>query len=381
MSTLIESLLYQSEGTALDFKKEQYPFQKATDEQKSELFKDILAFTNSWRQDEAYIVIGVEEVVGGRHIPVGTEDHFDDSRLQQFINGKTNRKVKLAYEVHLFEGKKIGVICIPKQERPIYATKNYGKVKKETVYYRLGSSTVIANPDDIARMGKDSIQKTLTPIIELQFADLQNRQKLGDCIEISSIYYSKPKFSLEDYRVQQTYNVGGYTMPMPITQPVNSSYWRDKEEYIRLNNLLKPVAFVVYNKSNILAENVRIELINNFADSISILDELPSKPSTNSIMNNMNFKFIRQQKSPIDITYHGDGWTLAVNFGNIQPKSCVWLSECFFLGSIQQEKLETEVHTYADNLSEPQKVNMSIDFTVENRPTLTIDDLDKMPPF
>ena len=71
MSTLIESLLYQSEGTALDFKKEQYSFQKATDEQKSELLKDILAFANSWRQNEAYIVIGVEEVVGGRHIPVG----------------------------------------------------------------------------------------------------------------------------------------------------------------------------------------------------------------------------------------------------------------------------------------------------------------------
>ena len=129
MSSLIESLLYQSEGTALDFKKEQYSFEKATDEQKSELLKDVLAFSNSWRQGEAYIVIGVEEVTGGRHIPVGTEDHFDDSRLQQFINGKTNRKVKLAYEVHLFEGNKIGIIRIPKQERPIYAVKNYGKVK------------------------------------------------------------------------------------------------------------------------------------------------------------------------------------------------------------------------------------------------------------
>ena len=44
MSTLIESLLHQNEGTALDFKKEQYPFQRATDEQKSELLKDICIF-------------------------------------------------------------------------------------------------------------------------------------------------------------------------------------------------------------------------------------------------------------------------------------------------------------------------------------------------
>jgi len=173
MATLIENLLCQSEGTAIDFKKEQYPFQKATDEQKSELLKDILAFANSWRQNEAYIVIGVEEVVGERHIPVGTEEHFDDSQLQQFVNGKTNRKVTFAYEVHLLEGKKFGVIRIPKQERPFCTTKSYGKVKKDTVYYRLGSSTATANPDDIARMGKDSEEH-----IQLG-ADLDNAQRVS----------------------------------------------------------------------------------------------------------------------------------------------------------------------------------------------------------
>ncbi len=62
-SPLIESLLYQSEGTALDFKRDQYPFSDATDDQKSELLKDILAFANSFRQTDAYIVIGVKEGV------------------------------------------------------------------------------------------------------------------------------------------------------------------------------------------------------------------------------------------------------------------------------------------------------------------------------
>ena len=68
------------------------------------------------------------------------------------------------------------MIRIPKQERPIYTTKNYGKVKKETVYYRLGSSTVIANPDDIAGMGKDS--EKIIKHIQLE-ADLDNAQKIS----------------------------------------------------------------------------------------------------------------------------------------------------------------------------------------------------------
>ena len=50
---LLERLLYQEESEALDFKKEQYPFDNASDGQKSELLKDILAFANAWRQTDA----------------------------------------------------------------------------------------------------------------------------------------------------------------------------------------------------------------------------------------------------------------------------------------------------------------------------------------
>jgi predicted HTH transcriptional regulator len=117
-SSLIEGLLYQGEGTALDFKRAQYPFSGASEQQQSELLKDVLAFANSWRQTEAYIVIGVEAVTGGKHIPVGTEEHFDDAQIQQFVNYKTNRRIEFSYEVHLCEGRKIGVIRIPQQERP-----------------------------------------------------------------------------------------------------------------------------------------------------------------------------------------------------------------------------------------------------------------------
>lgn len=41
---LFERLLYEEEGTTIDFKKEQYCFVKAADEEKSELLKDILGF-------------------------------------------------------------------------------------------------------------------------------------------------------------------------------------------------------------------------------------------------------------------------------------------------------------------------------------------------
>ena len=77
-ATLLERLLYEEEGETLDFKEMQYPFSGASKEQKSELLKDILGFANAWRRAEAYIIIGVKEVRGGRSTVVGTTNHLDD---------------------------------------------------------------------------------------------------------------------------------------------------------------------------------------------------------------------------------------------------------------------------------------------------------------
>src|SRR5712691_2838959 len=109
---LFEQLLYEEESNTLDFKKEQYPFAKATEEEKAELLKDILGFANAWRRSEAYILIGVEDVRGGRGNVVGipTNDHLNDHSLQQFVNNLTNRPVRFHYEAFGFEGKQIGII-------------------------------------------------------------------------------------------------------------------------------------------------------------------------------------------------------------------------------------------------------------------------------
>jgi predicted HTH transcriptional regulator len=69
---LFERLLYDEEGTTIDFRKEQYRFVKATDEEKSELLKDILGFANAFRRSATYILIGVEEVRGDKSNVLGT---------------------------------------------------------------------------------------------------------------------------------------------------------------------------------------------------------------------------------------------------------------------------------------------------------------------
>ena len=142
----IEELLYEEEGTTLDFKREQYLFNSATEYQKSEIIKDILAFSNAWRRSDAYILLGVEEVKGGRSKPLGIENELDDAQLQQFVNSKTQRPINFTYKTILIDGVKIGAIRIPIQSRPLYLEKDYGKLKKHVVYVRRGSSTDEAIP-------------------------------------------------------------------------------------------------------------------------------------------------------------------------------------------------------------------------------------------
>jgi|SRR6185437_2276424 len=150
---LLEHLLNEDEGVSLDFKRDQYPFENASDEQKSELLKDVLAFANAWRRTDAYILVGVEEVKGARSRPVGVSQHLEDGRLQQFVNQKTNRKIDFRYEAVRVDRFAVGVIHIPVQDRPSFLNRDFGKLKANTVYIRSGSSTAIAKPDEIATMG------------------------------------------------------------------------------------------------------------------------------------------------------------------------------------------------------------------------------------
>jgi hypothetical protein len=162
---LIERLLYSGEGDTLDFKLQQYPFERADDDSKSSLLKDILAFANAWRTTTAYILIGVCD--GSKEI-VGLDIDLDDSRLQQFVNAKINRPIQFAYRSLNFRGQTLGLFTIPPQGRPFYSPKGFGRVKAETVYVRRGSSIAEASPEEIAKMGEsDSLHTRANTVYRL----------------------------------------------------------------------------------------------------------------------------------------------------------------------------------------------------------------------
>lgn len=223
----------------------------------------------------------------------------------------------------------------------------------------------------------DSVAIVTAPVMSLQFADHENRQQRGNSMNLSSIAYVEPLTPLPDTQVMQLRDIGksGWRIrtPEPLIRP---DYWREKEEYIRLTNLLRPVAFVIHNQSSTFVQGVRVEIIGSSCGGITVRDQLPDKPAYRLIdVIPPNIDARRSLQRQTEVVYHSSQWTLTVHFGNVQPKSSVWADEPFYIGSSAEKSLELEAVIYADNLPDPQKVKLTIEFEIENRPPLTIDDL------
>lgn len=173
---LIRDLLRKTESDALDFKRDQYPFAGQSDELKSELLKDIISFANAWKDSDAYILIGVREKQQRADGLQGVSHHLPDHELQEFVN-KTNRPVRFDIAAVTFDGVELDAIRVAHtQNRPIYLAKDFGRLTGRTVYIRRGSSTDIAEPDEIANMGGASASESKPVFGVIGFAKAMDKR-------------------------------------------------------------------------------------------------------------------------------------------------------------------------------------------------------------
>ena len=365
--SLIEGLLYENEGNALDFKREQYKFEGASREDKSELLKDILAFANSWRRTAAYIIVGVDENKGGRGKIVGVAESLDDAKLQQFVNSKTNKPVTFAYRVFSIESKLIGVIAIPAHERPIYLTSDFGKLEKEKVYVRRGSSTAIATPDEIVRMGLESSDLS-PPNLCLQWADLDDRRCLPSPCALEGLIL-EPR--LPEGTFDRTRENAGYSFLRSYT---NLDYSKELIEYTYSCNLLRKLGFRLHNESDYVARRVRfIGRVTNQPNS-KVLDweDRPQQPYRDTLLGlTRDIRPIAEQlrRDPDPSVQAYKGYTeIIVDFGDIRPHDEIWSTTPILLGALEERTIVVDGELRGDNLVSPIPCRLEAKLTVQVRP-------------
>lgn len=371
---IIEELLFEEESSTLDFKQEQYAYANAEDYQKSELLKDILAFANAWRRNDAYILIGVEEVKGGKSIVLGIDNDLDDADLQQFVNSKTQRPLIFEYKNTLIDGKRIGIIKIPINERPIYLNKDYGKLKKHSVYIRRGSSTSVATPDEVAKMGASSQSERNIPILKLAFANVDTKLCNGENFNTTSKVLKLPENTeIPDYQENKSYHSFDV---LESRRTINKNYYRELVNFYYSKTIRQPISFCISNISDFTATDIKIEMIvDNNQNSIHFVmeDELPKEPhaSYDYLSNLPNMKFLpehmaeMQNKPDITIKHIGSTWHMDILFQKVRPGQTVFTKDTLYFYSTKSEEVNFTYNIFADNLPSPIEGNLSISVQVQ----------------
>lgn len=358
--SLLETLLNEDEGSTLDFKREQYPCK--TDEEKGELIKDILAFTNASRRADAFILIGVVENPGGRAKVVGVTHHLKDADLQQLVNSKTDQPVDFSYRSGRLDGKDIGILHVPVQGRPRFIKKKFGKLDADRVYVRRGSSTAVARPDEVAKMGWASSQE-LSPKLQLQFADPESRKLNGEALELCGTC-----IDISDVKAIPNF-VKQHQFAFDMRQ-VNTEYYRELVLHKWAQLLCKPLRFAITNLGSSLATDVRAELNLELSEAVVFDDhEWPTNPEQYLEMSSFSLASFRRVRSDDDIVVDelsNGKRIITINTKKIQPKQTAWIDASLFLGTKSSGTISLDGAIWSDNLPSPQSVDLEIRFTTKS---------------
>ena len=361
---LFDQLLAEGESSHLDYKRDQYPLSDVGE--KAKLIKDVLAMANSSRQLTAYILIGVHHQRGQRASVTGIRTHLDDADLQQLVNGKTNRPITFSYTEFEFAEFTVGVIEIPVQRRPFFLKKQFGNLRAGTVYLRRGSSTDVADPDEIHRMGAESVADARIPTIEVQFADINARTLLGRELQITQLVLVPLS---DDALPRLAEYPAGYNDPF-----LNRDYYHELRDYVWTHNAVFNVGFAAQNKSATVALGVRAEFSFEASQEIMLAEELPPHPKKHR---HIPFSPPSVGNFGSDVSYrkHGNTYFLDVEFGKIQPRSDTWTGTELFIGTAQPKDLTLAGRVYGDNF-EP----VPLELHIRSKPTIrmmTTEDLEQ----
>lgn len=144
------------EGTHTDFKRELGSKQRDY----SKLVKHLLAFANTPRRAEAFIIFGFEENQSKNrfdHVGVTENSLPSQETIEQIVESYTKLQGVVVDELFTFDGKRTPYIVIPMQYEGPYSVTQEGlkSIAPGQIFTRYGSRSVLAMPRDIARMRAD----------------------------------------------------------------------------------------------------------------------------------------------------------------------------------------------------------------------------------
>ena len=325
-----------------------------------------MAFANAWRLTTAYILIGVREVKGDRSEIVGVKEHLDDASLHQFVNGKTQRPVEFTYLPFRVDGVEIGVIEIPLQDRPIFLIRRFGRLDKNTVFIRDGSSTRVPTPDEIAKMGAEQVLGAV-PQFDLGWGDFDKRVLWQSPHTVRSLILD-PQLPAQTFSRPRTHWLDPY---------YNEDYSQEVIACAAERSLLTELGLCLQNNSGVVGKRIRFvgHLLKLGGMVVQEwIEELPS-PNSGILSPRIPELALRSNDEP-DLTLRefDNWWEVDIDFGDVRPRDEVWTDGSLFVGSTNLGLTRLEGELRGDNLPNPIECELAIKFEV-NRREMDVEDV------
>jgi hypothetical protein len=375
---LLTALRYKSEGTDIDFKQAQYRFIGGSDHEKSEMLKDILAIANAWRDGPGYILLGFKDRRPHPAQVVGITESIDDAKLQQFVSSKVKPKLTFRYEEHLYDGMAVGVITITKQKRPFFLVNPFGKLKKNVVYVRRGSSTDEAEPSEITDMGLADAGRGR---VRLDLSVLTpSNEELPAAFVLTYMQFAE---RLPDYESPRQ-TPGPFEMALHSSiWHDNKNFWREYAEYVRLNSALINVKFLLRNLSEVQLSNAKLEV------SVDALEgqifrmfagaDLPEQPNSQWSIDRIRSmpEMLERREARLVVDEGGVAPICHVRFGSLLPGEEGRSSDTLAIVPLGPGKLRLRFRILAGELPEPQEAERMLEATGEVTP-IDVDGLEEL---
>lgn len=146
---LNDLIRYESEGSALDFKRIEYRKDAHAD-----LLKDVLSMANAHVTGSRYIVTGVDSPPGGPKKVLGIDpgQMRDAATYQQLVAENIEPALDLTYLTHEFDGKTLGVFEISRcTDQPYQMRKDYTPLRRGEMWIRKGTTQMLVIREDLSR--------------------------------------------------------------------------------------------------------------------------------------------------------------------------------------------------------------------------------------
>ena len=264
------------------------------------------------------------------------------------------------------------------QARPIYSKDAYCKVQKEAVYVRRGSSTDIAKPDEIARMGTAGVDWVKKPSVELSLFDRKTGDPLDNYVSIDRCtwYDLPPNKEIPKYSPGNRDFVESNEFRMLFVSPVNTEYLQKMAEYIpgsacfALSLELRNTGEISIHDTSLVFElrdpNQRYKLLTS--------QDCVGKPHPIVSFHWLPPRSITEQED-VFVKKEGDAWQVKCTFGKIQPGAAVRLMDDLLIGSRFSGDANIFGKVYSDNISSPIPIRIDLSFQMGSQ-TLTLQELE-----